>query len=191
MTLVYPRANLYSSRPSIWYVTQYPLGNFFILHLMTLEHSRAKLYSSRPFIWYVTWFHLGIFFILHLMTPDHPRAEFYSSRPSIWYVTQYPSCNILILHSMTLEHSLGLNSTLRDLSFDMSHNTLWVTFSFCTWWPWYTPGLNLVYSSRPSIWYVTQYPSGNFLILHSMTLEHPRAKLYSSRPFISYVTWYP
>jgi hypothetical protein len=98
-------AKLYSSRPSIWYVNQYPSGNFFILHLMTLEHSRAKLYSSKPFIWYVTWFHLGIYFILHLMTPDHPRAKFYSSWPSIWYVTQYPSCNFLILHSMTLEHS--------------------------------------------------------------------------------------
>jgi hypothetical protein len=62
--LVYPQAKLYSSRPSNWYVTQYPSGNFFILHLMTLEHSRAKLYSSRPFIWYVTWFHLGNFLIL-------------------------------------------------------------------------------------------------------------------------------
>jgi hypothetical protein len=131
---------IYSLRPYIWYVTWYSLSNFFILHLMTLVYPRAKLYTSTPSIWYVTLYPSGNFFILHLMTPNHPRAEFYSSRPSIWYVTLYPSGNLLICTQWPW-NTPGLISTLWDLPFDMSHDTLWVTFSFCTWWPWYTPGL--------------------------------------------------
>jgi hypothetical protein len=131
----------------------------------------------------------GNFFILHLMTPNNPRAEFYSSSPSIWYVIWYPSGNFLILHSMTPEHPRAKLYSLRP-PFDMSHDTLLVTFSFCTWWPQTTPGLNSN-SLRLSIWYVIWYPSGNFLILHSMTQEHPRAKLYLSRPSIWYIIWYP
>jgi hypothetical protein len=101
LNLQHPRAKLYSSIPSIWFVTWYPLDSFLILHLMTPENPRAGLYSSKPSIWYVTQYPLGN---LHFMTPEHPRAELYSSRPSIWYVTRYPSGNFLILHLITPEH---------------------------------------------------------------------------------------
>ena len=35
-------------------------------------------------------------------------------------------------------NTLGLNSTCRDVSFDISHDTFLVTYSFCNRWPRYT-----------------------------------------------------
>jgi hypothetical protein len=115
-----------------------------------------------------------------------------------------------------------LNSTHRDLPFDMSHDTLQVTFCFCTQWPWNTPGLNSTHQDlsfdmshdtlRVSFYFALNDPGtppgwilliktfhliyhtipfSYFLILHSLTLEHPWDELYLSRPFIWYVTWYP
>jgi hypothetical protein len=44
---------------------------------------------------------------------------------------------------------------------------------------------------RLSLWYIKQYISFSFFILHLITLEYSRAKFYSSRPSIWNVTYYP
>ena len=126
-----PRADLYSLRPFIWYVTQCAAGNFLILHLMTPEHPRAKFYLSRRFIWYITWYLFGNLFILQLMTPVYPKAKLYSSRPFIWHVTRYHLGNFLILHSMTPVYPWAELCSSRPSS---SYVVWWPfgSFSFCT-----------------------------------------------------------
>ena len=47
-------------------------------------------------------------------------------RATFWFCTWWP------------RNTLGLNSTCRDVSFDISHDTFLVTYSFCNWWPRYT-----------------------------------------------------
>jgi hypothetical protein len=122
------------------------------------------------------------------MAPVYPRAELYSSIYFIWYITQCPAGNVLICTQWP-RFALRLKSTLGDLTFDMSHDTLHVTLWFCTQWPRNTNWANLFLSTL-FIWYVTWYLFGNLFILQLMTPVYPRAELYSSRPFIWYLTRY-
>ena len=169
-----PRAELYSLRPFIWYVTQCAAGNFLILHLMTPEHPRAKFYLSRRFIWYITWYLFGNLFILQLMTPVYPKAKLYSLRPFIWHVTRYRLGNFdFALNDPGL--SLGwtlLIETFQFICCVMTFRTLFILHLMTPVYPWAE-----LYSSRPLIWYVTRYPSSHIFYLHLMTPERPRADL--------------
>ena len=115
------------------------------------------------------------------MTPVYPWAELYSSRPFIWYVTRYPLSNFLILHSMTLVYPQAELYSSRPSS---SYVTWWPfdNFSFCTWWPRYTPGLNSTH--RYFLFDMSHNALQVIFYLHLMTPERLRADLYSSRTSI-------
>jgi hypothetical protein len=143
-------------RVTFWFCTQWPPDT----PGLNSTHQNLSFDMSHDTLHVTCW-------ILHSMTPEHPWAELYPSRPFIWYVTWYPLGNFLILHSMTPD-TPGLNSAHWDLSFDMSNDTLHVTFWFCTQWPLNTPWLNSTHRDlsfdmlhdtlRVTFWFWTQWP---------------------------------